>query len=363
MTRYQEPRKKIMKPAELLRELLYPLTNMATVMAMLFFWLIFTIAKLLAAMMPAIGPLIALAFLLLMMPAYFRYLLHLLEVRANGKQAPVPTAEMFSLTGSLWSLTPFVLAALLAWGVYFLSSFGSVWVLFYGIVFLIIVPASLAILAVTHSPIESLNPMAIGRMIQACGSSYLPVLIIVALMALLIIVLDSLGVPRIVIELGTGYLTILMFSLTGNVLETKGIAFAVNIGEPLGPTEERIARDLEMEREKVASHAYGFISRGNREGGFAHIMNWIQKEPDVHEASAWFFSKMMKWESKDAALFYAQTYLAHLLHHDDDLKALKLVSACLHEDPRWKPKTEDRQPVLELAEKHHRDDLVHLLRN
>ena len=352
-----------MKPAELLRELLYPLANMATVMAMLFFWLMFNIAKLLAAMMPAIGPLIALAFLLLMMPAYFRYLLHLLEARANGKQAPVPTAEMFALTGSLWSLTPFVLAALLAAGVYFLSSYGSVWVLSYGVVFLIVVPASLAILAVTHSPIESLNPMAIGRMIRVCGSSYFPVPTIVAFMALLVIVLDSLGVPGIVIELGTGYLTILMFSLTGHVLETKGIVFEVNIGEPQGPTEERIASDLEKEREKVASHAYGFISRGNRQGGFAHIMDWIQNEPDVHEASAWFFRKMMKWESKDAALFYAQTYLAHLLYHDEELKALKLVSACLHEDSRWKPNTEDRQHVLELAEKHHRDDLLHLLRN
>ncbi len=28
-------------------------------------------------------------------------------------------------------------------------------------------------------------------------------------------------------------------------------------------------------------------------------MDWIQNEPDVHEASAWFFNKMMHWESKD----------------------------------------------------------------
>jgi len=128
-------------------------------------------------------------------------------------------------------------------------------------------------------------------------------------------------------------------------------------------TQEEVAGDLEKAREKVASHAYGFISRGNREGGFAHIMDWIQKEPDVHEASAWFFKKLLQWESKDPALFYAQTYLAHLLHHDEDAKALKLISICLHENPRWKPGDNDRQSVLELVQKYRRDDLLKSLRN
>jgi hypothetical protein len=270
---------------------------------------------------------------------------------------------MFALTGSLWSLTPIVLVALLVCGEIWLSGHGVVWVVFYGIAFLIVAPASVAILAVTHSPIESLNPMALGRMLQACGWSYSCTPIIVGTLALMFAFLKSAGAPNFIVELGAGYLIFLMFTLTGGILHMNDVALSVEIGPPLEPTEKEIADILEKEREKVASHAYSFISRGNREGGFAHIMDWIQKETDVHEASAWFFNKMMTWESKDAALFYAQIYLAHLLHHDEDAKALKLVSACLHENPSWKPKAEDRPHVLQLAEKYRRSDLLVSMRN
>jgi hypothetical protein len=186
--------------------------------------------------------------------------------------------------------------------------------------------------------------------------------VIVAL-TILLSLLTSARLPRFLIEIGAAYQAALFFTLTGAVLAEKNIPSRVEIESPTGPGEEKLSMDLEKEREKVASHAYGFISRGNREGGFAHIMDWIRQEPDVHEASAWFFNAMMKWESKDAALFYAQTYLAHLLHHDEDMKVLKLVSMCLHENPHWKPKTEDRQHVLDLARKYKRDDLLASLGN
>jgi len=352
-----------MKPADFMRELVYPLTDMAIVMAMFFFWVIFTVAKLVASTIPLIGVVLAIMLLIVLAPAYFRYLLYLLEARANEQQAPVPTGEMFGPADNFWSLTPLVLVVLLIWGGIYMSSYGSVWVLLYGTIFLLVAPASLGILAITHSPVESLNPAAIVRMIRTCGLSYLLIPVIVVVLAFLLVLLDSTGAPNFVIEIGTSYQVVLMFTLTGGVLRTKGVAFDLSIEPSLEASVDEIAGDLQKEREKVASHAYGFISRGNREGGFAHIMDWIEEEPDVHEASAWFFNAMMRWESKDAALFYAQIYIAHLLHHDEDTKVLKLLSVCLHENPRWKPKSEDRQHVLDLAEKYRRDDLLKSLRN
>jgi hypothetical protein len=352
-----------MKPVDLRRELLYPLTDMAIILAVLFFWVMFNVAKLLSLMPGFIGGILAFTMLLILTPAFLRYALYLLEARANGRQAPVPASEVFALTGTLWSLTPFVLISLVVWGGIELSDYGFVWTSFYGVMFLVIIPASLAVLAITHSPIESLNPVAITRMLRACGPSYFLAPAIGLMLAIIFVILSVMGVPNFIIELGVGYQAVLMFTLTGSVLHKQAVVSEVDIDDPLESDEKQIADDLEKEREKVASHAYGFISRGNREGGFAHIMDWIEKEADVHEASSWFFNKMMKWESKDAALFYAQIYLAHLLHHDEDLKTLKLVSVCLHENPRWKPKVEDRQHVLELAEKFQRKDLLSLLRN
>jgi hypothetical protein len=152
-----------------------------------------------------------------------------------------------------------------------------------------------------------------------------------------------------------------MFTLTGTVLHENGIAGAVQIDVPDARQGDDPNTDLDAERQRVADHAYGFISRGNRDGGFAHITEWMQSEQDISAAATWFFNEMMRWESKDAALFFGQTCFAHFLHHGEDQRALKLMSSCLHLDSRWKPATEDRQHAQELARRYGREDLVRLL--
>ena len=137
----------------------------------------------------------------------------------------------------------------------------------------------------------------------------------------------------------------------------------VDIQTPAETDETELAEDLDDERRKVANHAYGFISRGNREGGFAHIRQWIDKEAARDEAYQWFFLEMLKWESREPALFFAQDYLGQLLRWGMDNEALKLIARCLHENPRWKPALADRNDVTELASRLGRNDLIRLLSN
>ncbi|MGI9205260.1 MAG: hypothetical protein ACR2Q3_14690 [Woeseiaceae bacterium] len=345
-----------MKPSEVLREIAYPLTNLTIVFAMLFFWLMFSLV--------AKAGLIGIWLLVLVAPAYFRYLLALLEARANGRLAPVPSAEMFAPADSLWTLTPLILLALLIWSGIWLDGTQYAWLArIFGILVLVIAPASLGILAITHSPDESLNPMAIGRMIRVCGADYLMVPAIIIGITGLLFLLAANDIPFFLVDLGTSYQTVLLFTLTGALLHARDLAVDLHIEATVEIGEDEIARNLENDRQQVANHAYGFISRGNREGGFAHIFDWIQKESDVDAASAWFFGEMMKWESKDAALFYAQTYLSHLLHHEQETQALKLISTCIHANPQWKPTADDRQHAIELAAKYQRHDLLESLRN
>jgi hypothetical protein len=168
------------------------------------------------------------------------------------------------------------------------------------------------------------------------------------------------GVPLFLIDLGTSYQIVLLFSMTGAVLHTKDVAMQVTIEDPLEPTADDIARDLDNERRKVANHAYGFVSRGNREGGFAHVRQWLEKEADLAEAYRWFFHEMLTWENKDPALFFAQEYLGGLLESEMENEALKLISRCLHENPRWRPLPENRDEVHELAARHGRQDLFRM---
>ena len=345
-----------MRATDVGRELLYPLTDMAIVFAMIFFWLLFGLAQ-------NVG-LLGIVLLFLTAPAYIRYLLYLLEARANGKSAPVPDITMFNPADNLWSLTPLILIAAAVWaGILLASKISLFGVMLIGAGVLVIGPASVAVLAVTHSPAESLNPAAMVRMVRACGPAYFVVPGVLIAMSGLFVKLYLAGTPLFLIDLGTSYQIVLLFSMTGSVLHTNNVAMQITIEDPVEPTTDDLARDLDHERQKVANHAYGFISRGNRQGGFAHIRQWLEKETAVEEAYPWFFHEMLKWESSDPALFFAQEYLGQLLKWQLDNEALKLIARCLHENARWRPLQEDRDEVNELAARHGREDLIKPLKN
>ena len=351
-----------MTPAEIARELVYPWRNPTVVLAIVSFGFLFTIAILVMQRGPVLGVVGAIVALGLL-AAMFRYGMSVLEARANGRQPAVADIDMFSFFANLWSLFPVVLLFPASWlGVYVDTEFGAPAAIVLIGVFVTLFPASIAILAITHSPLESINPAAVTRMIRSCGHSY-PVVIVVLLGAYIALnLLSSLGVPMIIDVLFDMYTIFLLFTLTGAMAANAGVAADVDIGIPHEPSDSADRSATTADREKVASHAYGFISRGNREGGFKHIRESIRSDPDPDEAMGWFFNAMMKWESTDSALFFAQECFSHYLHHDLDAEALKLIATCTHANSRWRPKAEDRQHAIELAERYGRDDLLRSLR-
>lgn len=355
MTRFLMHLERQMKPSDLLHEILYPLQNVSIVFAMIFYWLLFNLAK--------FAGFFGIALMVLTVPAYFRFLLNLLENRANERSPPVPDITMFNPADNAWSLTPLVLLALLVWANFFLVNAGfNLLAGLFEIFVLFIAPASMAVLAITHSPGESLNPLAIGRMIKACGPGYLVVPLVLIAMSLLFRLLAESGTGDSWLGLGTSYQVVLMFSLSGAVLHANNVAAQVEIPEALEKTADEIAGDLDKKRQSVATHAYGFVSRGNRDGGLNHIRQWVAAETDQSEAYRWFFRTMLNWEHKEAALFFAQDYFAYLARINSEQEALKLIGQCQHQDADWQPASENRDYAVELTERFGRDDLRRGLR-
>jgi len=351
MTRFPRKNRIPMRLADLVREFTYPLREIGVVIAMLFFVFMFGLADW--------GGVFGIPLLLITVPACIRYLIYLLEAHANGRPPPVPDLAMFNPIDNVWSLTPAILLAVLMLADLSLAMVDSaLFVYLLYATLLVIAPASMAILAITHSPSESLNPAAIVRMVRVCGAAYFLVPAVTLTLYILIGLLEWWGLPALLINLCKGYQAILFFTLTGALLNANDVVKEVDIGPPLARSDDEVAGDLVKERQKVANHAYGFVSRNNRAGGLAHIKQWLDREADIDAGSEWFFREMLSWENSTAALFFAQQYLNRLLYEEQDVVALKLVARCLHEDPRWKPQLEDRASFLELAERHGRADLV-----
>jgi len=345
-----------MKPADVGRELLYPMTDMAVLVAMITFALL---AELIEA-----ARVFGIWLAIIILPAFFRYALYLLEARAHGQSAPVPTIEMFSFFDNFWALFPAVFLGAFIWLDWYIgltySQDAARWLLVF---FLLLYPASLGVLGVTRSPLASLNPVAMIRMIKICGADYvwIPLTMIPVIFA--VGWMTQFDLPFLVLNFSSNFAFFLFFTLTGAVLQAHDVVREVDIETPIEANEAELAAGLIKDRQKVANHAYGFINRGNREGGFSHIRQWLEKESARDEAYQWFFLEMLRWETNEPALFFAQEYLRHLLRWKMDNEALKLIARCLHENPRWKPGQAERDEVNELATRHGRDDLIRLLSN
>ncbi|MEQ9563345.1 MAG: hypothetical protein RLN69_12560 [Woeseiaceae bacterium] len=349
-----------MKPAELLRELAFPLTQPALSLAMLFFWIVLGFAK--------FAGLFGLFLLFLAAPAYLRYLVTVLDDRAHGRGPEPPTVEMFNLTDNAWTLFPAIPIALLIWANFAVSSLAlepgalaTTLALLPELVFLLLMPAFLAVLSMTHSPVASLNPLTIAAVIRRSMPLYLLVPLALLPVALVLDALRNAGVPSFLLDLGASYSLFLFCSLTGFVLFRSGLYLEVDIPDPIEPDREAVDAKLLAARKDVATHAYGFVSRGNRDGGLRHIQQRIDEEADVDGAYQWFFEEMLRWQSNDAVLYFAQTYLSRLLRIDQDAAAIRVLMRCLHRNPAFRPLEQDRQLLIDMLQKRGRSDLVTML--
>lgn len=336
------------------RELAWPFTDLIVLLALVTFSLLATLSE-------AAG-LLGLWLGIILLPALFRYLLMLLESKAYGRATPVANVELFSFVENFWSLAPLVMLALLIWGGIALDSYVSAGAAMgFAAAMLAVVPASLAVLAITKSPLQALNPGAVARMIAACGWHYLLAPVAVVLAYLVASILAYAGAPEFVILVARLYCLFLLFTFTGGLLHAAGVEFSLSV-ENAGEAElpPRVD-DGTRARSRVLNHAYGFFSRDNRAGALAHIQAAIQNDDDVDGACRWYFNEMLKWESKEAALMLGQSYLTRLLGEQRDVEAVKLISRCLIENPLFRPLANDLDAALAAAARLNRDDLMRAL--
>jgi len=353
MTLCQAPMKS-MKPADLPRELVYPFSDMSILLAMTGFWLLGSLAK--------AGGMLGLWLGAILLPAFFRYALYILDARSKGQEVPALGIEMFTWVENNWSLFPLVLLCGYVWAAVYLANNVSILAaLLSGVFLLIIFPASMAVLSVTRSPMQSLNPVAITTMIRSCGWEYGYVVLTMPVLLLVMVYILSPVLPDFIMQLLWIYAYFLAYSLTGAVVESAAVVADVSIPDAIEMTADEHEERRTADRMKVANHAYGFVSRGNRAGGLAHIQSFIDGEQDKEEAYNWFFNQMLKWENTDAALLFAQSYLHQLLSQQRDTAALKLLSQSYHANPRFRPAKEDAEAAIELAKRNRRDDLLKFL--
>jgi len=344
----------MLKPTDIAREFAYPLHNAAVWMSLMLLFLLLEFA--------IYGGVLGLFLAFLILPALLRYLMRILEARSRGRETGPLVVDDLLWIGSSWSLFVVVHIAVLIYATNFLGSrYGWAAMLAGNAILAAVIPASLAVLAVTRSPVESLNPRSIGGVIHRCGAGYwvLPSYILFAIA--ISWWLSTRPWAGFATELFVFYLAAAFFALVGGVFRPHQLHEEVDIDEPAEPDQQVLGERLLKERTAALNHAYGFISRDNRAGGFNHIQDSIGRDPDPDDAWSWFFDQMMLWEIQGPAQLFAQNYLTRLLHDGDYAKAVKVMTRCRYANESFLPLTDDRALAREAAEACGDEELVGML--
>lgn len=320
-----------------------PLLDTPVLLALLFFWLLGWIA--------AAAGIFGLWLLLVVAPAFIRYQVMIVEARALDAETPLVTIELFNPADGLWRLFPLIPVGLVV--VLFLGPAGR-WPFAFETVLLLgafLMPLSVALLAVTHSCLESLNPVAAARLLKRLGPAYLWVPLTVIAGVSVLRWLQSVGAADVFTVGFFLYWLTASSALTGRIVAAIGVRAEIDIDAPEEPSEAAVAALAARERQAVLNHAYGLISRGNRAGGFLHLAEYASRNDEPLSVEHWFLDAMFRWENRDAALFYAQGCLGRLLDAGHDVEAMKLIARCLREHPEFRPVAADRERARAVAER------------
>jgi hypothetical protein len=337
---------------EYLREFAFPFSSSATLVALGTFLL-------LIALVSAAG-LFGIWLAVAVVPAYLRYLTMIAEARAFGKEAAPPGIEYFTLVGNGWTLFPVVPVVVMALLVREAGeTFGDFPALILGLGFAAVLPAIVGILIITHSPLQSIDPRAIDRLIHRCGKDYW----FAPATAVLIVLLPTmLGVLPTWLQYSVEVcLLASFFAVTGAIIGRAELLDEIDIPDAIEPDADKVASGLQSERSKALNHGYGFVSRGNRDGGLEHIYDWLVKDPDPEEAWPWFLEQMLRWEDTYAGLLLAQQYLGRLLDHNDQVAAVKLIMRCRLVNNTFRPLVADLPKAIAAAKACRNEELANVL--
>jgi len=262
----------------------------------------------------AISREIPLASLLLVVPAVplLNYFFEILEYRAVGEAGwPVfswetlvsPRRQISFVVLMIVAAAMVVRALLLSAGLVAVSHL-------FGFLVAVMLPVTVAVLAVTRRFSNSINPLFVLRAIVRLELGYIAVLAGTAVWWMIAAVAWSRGSFFLL------FAAALVFLMLGWLIGTIVFAYRAQLGLRSRFSPEAKLAVLEQERRQRREHALGtawvFASRGNIRGAIEHVRSYALEEDDAFAAETWLFHRMATWPDCAAAIVYAADLSARL---------------------------------------------------
>ncbi|HEY2683728.1 MAG TPA: hypothetical protein VGI93_09485 [Steroidobacteraceae bacterium] len=230
------------------------------------------------------------------------------------------------------------------------TSIGVVFSSVLGALFLILMPAEIAVLGLEGNIIRAANPFLWARMAWSLGPIYPILLAFIALEAIIIAALARMGLWRS-IDIAIGMFgTLSVFSvLAGSLYERRD-----EVGLETWRSPERTAakerHDSLKADQALVTEAYGLLRAREHNKSWQLLHGWLEDHDFNPDAYRWLLDRTTSWEDARYTTRLTQELIERLLQSKRTGEALDAVSERLKMDSSFRPKSAgDTLAIAQLA--------------
>jgi hypothetical protein len=212
----------------------------------------------------------------------------------------------------------------------------------------LVVPASVAVLAIEGNPFKAIYPVALARMMAGLGVFYLLVLAVIGLYIGLALLIGKIDVGFLIGCLFDSFAILSVFSVLGGALYER----RHELGLDAWHSPERSGeREREAQRRRDAheiADAYGLTRANQHTQAWAKLQAWLQSRGHAIEDYHWLCDRTASWSDTRYVTRLTEEYIERLLRAKRTGEALEAAASRLRADPSFRPKT--AASTLKLAE-------------
>ena len=330
---------------------LKPLASSSLIAAAAFFGFFFTIIR--------FSGLFGFWAAFLLVPALWHYSQGVLLAAAQGRRA-IPTLEInrFNPLGGWRVKVHFTVFWSFLLMLLYVEPFGEAgigaalnWAAVLATV--LVFPASAAVLGMTSSLEDAMNPKRVAELIRVLGRGYVALVAALAALALAAVLAPIYIFPRM------GFLAIILsnviavwallatFVAAGILIREHRTEFAIP-GER-EPEAERTRRLQQRDWRNRLDLAYASIRSGLVAEGYETLRRLSAEHGDSPEIQYWLFENMLDWEDRSHALQVGARLIERRIAAGDRYGALELFARCRRHDPSFRVAPEAAAELADFA--------------
>lgn len=270
----------------------------------------------------------------------FAYACALLEHVAHGaREPPILALEMIHPLSQGRALAQLGMVLLACGAVRVLERpLGPALAHLLGVLLLLALPASMAAFAIAMHWWQALLPQTLWTLARALGVSYLAVLGLVLLYALVLLGLDRYGAPAWLLPPLAMFAWLSLYaSIGGAVFEARALLGFEAMHAP-ERAELRQAEAREQLRDRFMDGIYAPARSGNHAGAWQLLQRELAAQSHAFETYEWMLARLEAPELQLLAQRLAQDYLSRALGRDNG-RVLRIMRERLARDPSFRPRS------------------------